>query len=97
MSAESVSQEERILHMIKRVLTDIAKDTSTPPGMKHPLSEHTIRGIRDCLALVAAREKELHESAGRKNRARPEFIDEPKKTQVVTFHKPGKKPGGETH
>jgi hypothetical protein len=97
MSAESLSQEERILRMVKRVLTDIAKDTSTPPGMKHPLSEQTIQNIRECLALIAAREKELAESAGRKSRARPEFIDEPKKTQVVTFHKPGKKPGGETH
>jgi hypothetical protein len=97
MSAESLSHEERILRMIKRVLTDIAKDTSTPPGMQHPLSEHTIQGIRECLALVTARERELDEAAGRKSRARPEFIDEPKKTRVVTFHKPGKKPGGETH
>ncbi len=96
-AAENPSQEERILRMIKRVLTDIAKDTSTPPGIKHPLSENTIQGIRECLALVAARERELNESAGRKNSARPEFIDEPKKTQVLTFHKPGKKPGGENH
>ena len=94
---EPPSQEERILRMIKRVLTDIAKDTSTPPVMKHPLSENTIQGIRECLALVAGRERELNESAGRKNSARPEFIDEPKKTQVLTFHKPGKKPGGENH
>jgi len=83
--------------MIKRVLTDVAKDTSTPPGMKHPLSEQTIQNIRECLALVAARERELGEAAGRKNSARPEFIDEPKKTQVLTFHKPGRKPGSDNH
>jgi len=96
MNAETISQEERILRMIKRVLTEIAKDTSTPPGMKHPLSEHTIQGIRECLALVAAREKELADSAGRKNPARPEFIDEPKKSQVVTFHKRTRDSGSES-
>ena len=90
---EGPSKEEKILRMLKRVLTDIAKDTSTPPGMKHPLSENTIQGIRECLGLISAREKELAEESGRPNAARPEFIDEPKKTQVVTLHK--KKPGGD--
>jgi hypothetical protein len=92
MSSEGHSKEERILRMVKRVLTDIAKDTSTPPGMQHPLSAHTIQGIRDCLGLISAREQELAQEAGR---PRPEFVDEPKKTQVVTLHKPKKKPGND--
>jgi hypothetical protein len=95
MPHEEASKEQRILRMIKRVLTDIAKDTSTPPGMKHPLSENTIQGMRDCLALVAAREKELADEAGHGNRARPEFVDEPKKSHVVTLHPPKKKPSDE--
>jgi hypothetical protein len=83
--------------MIKLVLTDIARDTSTPPGMKHPLSEHTIQGMRECLGLISARERELIEEAGRTNKARPEFVDEPKsKTQVISFHKPGKKTDRDT-
>ena len=92
MKTEDFSKEERILRMLKRVLTDIAKDTSTPPGMKHPLSQNTIQSIRDCLGLISAREKELAAEAGRPSAARPEFIDEPKKTHVVTLHKPKKKP-----
>lgn len=84
---EGPSKEEKILRMLKRVLTDIAKDTSTPPGMKHPLSENTIQGIRDCLGLISAREKELTDESGRPSRSRPEFVDEPKKTQVVTLHR----------
>ena len=101
--------EEKILRMLKRVLTDIAKDTSTPPGMKHPLSENTIQSIRECLGLISAREKELAEESGRPSQSRPEFIDEPKTTQGVTLHRtpPGmeavdrvgnkrsKKPGGD--
>lgn len=98
MKTEDFSKEERILRMLKRVLTDIAKDTSTPPGMKHPLSETTIQSIRDCLGLISAREKELAAEAGRPSMARPEFIDEPKKTHVVTLHKPKKKPSDDqTH
>jgi hypothetical protein len=87
---EGPSKEEKILRMLRRVLTDIAKDTSTPPGMKHPLSEKTIQNIRDCLGLISAREKELTDESGRPNQSRPQFVDEPKKTQVVTLHR--KKP-----
>ncbi len=94
---EGPGKEEKILRMLKRVLTDIAKDTSTPPDMKHPLSANTVQGIRDCLALISARERELSEESGRPSQSRPEFIDEPKKTQVVTLHKK-KKPGDDkTH
>jgi len=88
---EGPNKEEKILRMLKRVLTDIAKDTSTPPGMKHPLTENTILSIRECLGLISAREQELAEESGRPSRSRPEFVDEPKKTQVVTLHR--KKPG----
>jgi len=87
MTGESMSKEERILRMIKRVLTEVAKDTSTPPGVQHPLRDETIQSIRECLALVAARERELGDESGRASRARPEFVDEPKKSQVVTFHR----------
>lgn len=95
MNADGLSKEEQILRMLKRVLTDIAKDTSTPPGMKHPLSETTIQGIRDCLGLISARERELADEAGRPSLARPEFIDEPKKSHVVTLHKSKKTTPGD--
>ena len=32
MANEELSKEERVLRMMKRVLTDIAKDTVTQPG-----------------------------------------------------------------
>jgi hypothetical protein len=86
--------EARILRMVKRALTDVAKDTSAPPGTAHPLSLETIEGLRECFGLITTRERELAEQAGRPNRARPEFIDEPKATQVVTIHR--KKPGSDS-
>lgn len=76
------SPEEQILTMMKKVLTDVAKDTYTPPGHTHPLSENTIMGIRDCLALISARENELQKAQGRESTARPRFIDEPQPVVV---------------
>ena len=87
MSESPLSKEEQILKMVKRVLTDIAKDTHVKPGLKHPLSDNTIRGIRDCLALITARESELAKEAGRESKMRPRFVDEPQTTVVVSIDK----------
>jgi hypothetical protein len=83
MSRNEYSKEEQILQMMRKVLTDVAKDTYTKPGLKHPLSEDTILSIRDCLALISAREKELAEDAGRPSKKRPRYVDEPQKSVVV--------------
>jgi hypothetical protein len=85
MADESLTQEERILRMMKKVITDIAKDTSTQPGFQHPLSEGTIQGMRECLALISARERELAAERGATSGARPRFTDEPAASSVVNF------------
>jgi len=54
MTAPPESKEARILRAVKRVLTDIIKDTASPPGTKHPLSDGTIQNMRECLALISA-------------------------------------------
>ena len=84
-SSQEYTKEQRILRVCKRVLTDIAKDTVTPPGMKHPLSENTIQGIRDCLQLIASREAEILSGQGNESTSRPHFIDEPQKNVVVNI------------
>ena len=83
MNDESISKEERIIRMMKRVLTDIAKDTHVTPGLKHPLSPSTVQGIRECLSVITSREQELAKAAGRSMNMRPRYIDEPKKEVVV--------------
>ena len=93
MTEPELTTEERILRMTKRVLTDVAKDTATDPGIKHPLSEHTIRGIRECLVLITAREQELAKEYGRDTSARPRFIDEPKAEVVVPLNVDSMKQG----
>jgi len=85
MSKDTYSKEEEILQVMKKVLTDIAKDTYTPADLKHPLSENTIVSIRDCLALITSREAELAQEAGRENNMRPRYVDEPSSSVVVNL------------
>ncbi|MGB7934517.1 MAG: segregation and condensation protein A [Gammaproteobacteria bacterium] len=85
MADQELSREERILRVMKRVLTDVAKDTYTRPGYRHPLSDATVQGIRDCLSLISAREIELADAAGRPMNLRPRFVDEPQTSVVVQF------------
>ncbi len=80
MSEEQPSVELRILRAMRRTLSNVAKDTYTPAGMRHPLSEETINDIRECLALISGRENELGGMAGDE---RPHFIDEARDTVVV--------------
>ncbi|WP_297528480.1 segregation and condensation protein A [Thiohalobacter sp.] len=78
-----LTKEERILRMMKRTLTSVAKDTHAKPGFRHPLTEETVNLIRNCLSLIASREQELAEEHGRPMNMRPRFIDEPRSEVVV--------------
>ncbi len=95
MSEQSYTKEELILNLVKRTLTDVIKDTATTPGLQHPLNDETIKQMRDCLAMIAQREHELAEAAGREQNMRPRFKDEmPGSDSVVVSLdslKPGKK------
>ena len=85
MTERDLSKEEQVLQMVKRVLTDVARDTHVKPGLKHPLSDNTITGIRDCLSLITARERELLEEAGLSADMRPRFPDQKPKSVVVSI------------
>jgi len=85
------SKEQRILVVMRKLLAQIVRDTTPGPGERHPLSEQTIKDIRDCFSLIAARERELIEEIGIENKDRPHFADEPKTSTVLKFKPPGKK------
>jgi hypothetical protein len=92
MSDTDLSMEERILQAVKLTLAGVIKDTATPHGMRHPLSDATIQDLRQCLALISARERELAGAAGKQSEARPRVADEPgRPEQVIRVHR--KKPG----
>jgi hypothetical protein len=93
MSDPERSMEERILQAVKLTLAAVIKDTATPHGMRHPLSDGTIQDLRQCLMLISARERELAQDAGRPIGGRPRYADDPaREDKVVRFHK--KKPPG---
>lgn len=92
MSDSKLSTEERILRAVKLTLAGVIRDTATPHGMRHPLSDATIEDLRQCLALISARERELAQAAGRDPSARPRYADEPAgaKQAIKLVRKPGK-------
>ena len=91
MSEVELSVEERILQAVKLTLAGVIKDTATPHGMRHPLSDQTIQDLRECLALISARERELAQAAGRPPGGQPRYADEPRREdKVIEFYK--KKP-----
>ncbi len=77
-----LTQEQQILIAMRRTLAAIIKDVTPPPGMRHPLSDGTIEDVRQCLSLIAAREKDLADAQGRGGE-RPYYADEPQRAQVV--------------
>ena len=90
MSDAGLTMEQRILRAVKMTLANVIKDTATPHGMQHPLSDRTIEDLRQCLVLISAREREL---AG-DSQTKPRFADEPGAPSVVRLH-PRKPPEGE--
>ena len=91
----SRSTEQRILVVMRKLLAQIVRDTTPGPGERHPLREQTIKDIRDCFSLIAARERELIEETGIDNKDRPYFTDEQKTSTVLKFKPPHKKPPDE--
>ncbi len=95
MSEQELTKEEQILRSVKGIVTQVIKETATPPGMSHPLSEETIKAMRECLLLISIREQELAREHGRSMDMRPRYRDEPVKPNeavVVPLHKSGLKP-----
>jgi len=95
MSDEQVTEQE-ILNAVKRILTDIAKETFTRPGLRHPLSDHTIGNMRECLKLISVREVALSGNSEDVSAKRPRYIDEPPKSVVVSMQDLKKKPSNES-
>ncbi len=81
--AGQLSLEHRILIRMRLVLANVVKDVTPLPGRRSPLSSSTIEDIRDCFALISARERELND--GKRNQDLPEYADRGSTTRVVDF------------
>jgi len=92
MTGTKQTMEERILQAVKLTLANVVKDTATPHDMRHPLSDATIEDLRQCLALISAREREIAQARGIPGDAKPRYADEPG-AQETAIHFYRKKPG----
>jgi hypothetical protein len=81
--------ELKILGVMRKVLSSVIRDTTPPPGRPHPLRSNTIEDVKQCFALITAREKEIHTANGDAE-LRPRYKDQPATSQVVPFIKPDK-------
>jgi len=91
MSTKFHSKEHQILATLRKVLSEVVKDTTPKPGRPHALKPQTVESIKHCFMLLTAREKEIIEAAGENMDKRPRYADEPKQSHVVQFSKPKNK------
>lgn len=91
----AAAMEARILQAVKLTLANVIKDTATPHGMRHPLSDATIEDLRQCLALISARERELARAAGTAADDKPRYADEPARGDTVIHFYKKQTPGEE--
>lgn len=75
------SKEREILMVMRKVLTSIIRDITPAPGRPSPLTEETTESVRDCLKLIALRERELADEAGIPME-RPYYKDQPQDIRV---------------
>ena len=87
--SDDLTKEQEILITLRKVLSEILKEITPPPGMKHPLSEQTLQDVRNCFGLIAAREHELAQAQGRGGE-RPHYVDEARQSEVVPISRIGR-------
>ena len=81
-SDQQPNMEQRILRVMRKVLSKVVREVAPRPGMASPLSEDTIEDIRECFSLISLREKELAD-AQNITQQKPFYPDKPPSTRVV--------------
>jgi len=90
MSTEELVNEQRILRQMRKTLGNVVKDVTPIGGRTNPLSESTIRDIKDCFGLISTRERELAEALGF-DQSKPYYADgELPNAKVISIVKPPK-------
>ena len=85
-SQTSLEKEKRILAALRKTLAQVVKDvTPSDAALRSPLQATTVEDVRMCFGLIAAREREIMVELKITTTERPQFIDEPTKSNVVNF------------
>lgn len=89
------SKERDILMVMRRVLTSVIRDVTPASGRPSPLTERTSEDVRECLKLIALRERELADAEG-DVAAKPYYKDqqpEQKRVPIADITKPSSSKG----
>jgi len=83
---EHFTKEKRTLVAMRKTLSAIVRDvTPSSSALKSPLSEATVKDIKMCFGLIAAREQEIAKEAGVDLNERPQYPDSAEKSNVVSL------------
>ncbi|MCB1734262.1 MAG: segregation and condensation protein A [Gammaproteobacteria bacterium] len=92
IDAAKLSKEQKVMRAMRKTLGIIIRETTPQPGMHHPLSRECIEDMRQCLALIAAREREIGEELGLDMNMRPVYRDSiTRSAKVVPLSSIGRK------
>ncbi len=80
------AKERDILMVMRKVLTSVIRDVTPAPGRPSPLSARTSEDVRDCLKLIALRERELADAEG-ETAAKPYYADQRAEIPVASIAK----------
>jgi hypothetical protein len=86
---KEISVERRVLRAMRKTLTSVIKDATPRPGMDGFLSDATVEQIRECLGIIAAREKELADLLDLAP-AKPMYPDQERKVKTIEIKSPDK-------
>lgn len=89
---QDLSEEQRIMRMMRKTLSYIVRDVAPRDGNASPLSEATIMNIKDCLAVISNREAELANLQNLDRNERPHYTDETPNAHIVKLSSIPKKP-----
>jgi DNA-directed RNA polymerase specialized sigma24 family protein len=84
--SDELEKEQHIMIMMRKTLASVVRDTTPPaPGLSRGISDDTVEEIRQCLARISERERELAELRGIEVKERPRYADEPRTSNVVSI------------
>ena len=83
---QELKKEQEIMMMMRKTLSSVVRDTTPPaPGLSRGISDATVEEIRQCLARISERERELAKARGIELKERPRYVDEPQTSNVVSI------------
>ncbi len=85
---EAFSTEKRVLMAMRKTLASVVRDLTPRDSVtRYPLRDDTVADIKACFDLIASRERELMQLAGKVSTEKPRFIDDSNSPQTFAVER----------